>query len=66
MRALIPLLFLLAGLGCSIPGEWGDPCLDEDDCEEQLICDIHEEVGICTPEHMHDDDDSADPWGLPD
>ncbi len=61
-------LFMLGA--CDSPGQEGDPCSADSDCDEGLVCHTHdhdhehesdegeegEEAGVCEPEDAHDHD----------
>lgn len=34
-------------------GELGAPCIDDEDCADDLVCDVHDERGSCQKPHDH-------------
>ena len=50
----ISILLMLTMAGCGL-GLIDDPCEQDEDCDEGLICDIHagDEDGTCQEPHMH-------------
>jgi hypothetical protein len=59
MRALIPFVVLTTLVACKTP-EKGDPCVEDADCGDELVCHLEPgaEEGVCDDCH-HDDEDCA-------
>lgn len=63
MRVAPALLFgLLLGVllaACDSTGV-GSPCDKDADCDDGLICDVHDDAGTCQEPHGHDTDSGTD------
>lgn len=64
-RALaLPLVLGFVGsfIACKDDGgDVGAPCNEDDDCEADLACDVHEGHGSCQEPHDHDHDHEPEP-----
>lgn len=47
------ILFAQACSGEDDGGELGAPCVQDEDCSDELVCDIHDERGSCQKPHDH-------------
>jgi len=52
-RRLITLLLFAFVVGCEGDPDLGKPCDKDEDCGEELICDVHDGQGTCQEEHEH-------------
>jgi hypothetical protein len=52
---LLTLSFALCSIvaACDEDDEIGTPCESEEDCSDELVCDLHEGQGTCQHEHEH-------------
>jgi hypothetical protein len=56
-----PRLHLLAVVALLAPacggeddgGELGAPCVESEDCADDLVCDVHDDQGSCQKPHDH-------------
>lgn len=49
----ISLLLLALAAACEGDPDLGKPCDKDEDCEGELICDVHDGQGTCQEEHGH-------------
>lgn len=52
--SLAALWTVLAALAACKHPDIGKPCDDEKDCEDGLICDVHDGKGTCQEAHGHE------------
>ncbi|MBK8262905.1 MAG: hypothetical protein IPK80_16405 [Nannocystis sp.] len=52
-RRQITLLLLALVAACEGDPDLGKPCDKDEDCEGELICDVHDGQGTCQEEHGH-------------
>lgn len=50
------LVALAMSLACDDAAGIGSPCATKADCDDDLICDIHDGQGTCQQDHGHEDD----------